>query len=79
MKLLVAFLLVLCARAQGRIVTKCELRNELVKVVGQNPNGLNVVNLVARREYLFLTFTLEIHFIYQYWNPSLSLNEIHIR
>lgn len=59
MKELAVFLLAVlgCSPAKGRIVSKCELRDQLVKATGNptvQPNGLSGDNLVATRKCCLL-------------------------
>ncbi len=66
MRTLVLFLLAVlgCSPAQGKLVTKCELKKELIKAIGDMPErvkqrGLTVENLVAKSEWLFVTVRLD--------------------
>lgn len=59
MKVLVSLLLAVlgCCLADGMIVSKCELRDQLVEAFGNlktNQNGLTWENLLVKREYWLL-------------------------
>lgn len=66
MRMLVLFLLAAlgCSLAQGKLVTNCELKEELIRAIGDMPErvrqkGLTVENLVAKSEWLVVTVRLD--------------------
>lgn len=56
MKVLNVFVLTVlcCSRGEGRIVSKCELREQLVKAIGNLTSGVSDDNLVATCKYCLL-------------------------